>query len=184
VESRRPNVVSALKYIAQAERVVTFLAFLVLTLVLFADVVSRQLTGAGLIWARDVGVLANFVLTLVGIGIASAEGAHLRPRFADHWVPAAWNAAIEILREALMAAFCLAFALVAIVAVAETYRLEERMTILHGPVWVAQLVIPGVFLIASLRHAVLAAFPGLRASADTLANRDRAINGDESGADR
>ncbi len=78
----------SLRRVGQAERPITFAAFLVLIVVLFADVITREVTGAGIIWARQIGVYANLLLTLVGIGIASAQGAHLRPRFADAWRPA------------------------------------------------------------------------------------------------
>ena len=150
--------------VARVERAVTFAAFLVLIVVLFGDVVSRELTGAGLTWARQLGVYANLLLTMAGIGIASAEGAHLRPRFADCWLPARWNPWLARLQEALMSAFCVAFAVVAALAVAETRALDERAAVLHWLVWPFQLIIPVVFAVASLRHTLFAAFPGLRST--------------------
>lgn len=158
----RPLPVAILAVIARVERVVTFSAFMILVVILFGDVLSRELTGAGLTWARDLGVLANFVLTMVGIGIASSEGAHLRPRFADRWLPRDWEPALDALREGLMAAFCLAFAVVASVAVYETAILDEHLPVLRWPTWPFQLLIPVVFLIAALRHSLLGAYPQLR----------------------
>lgn len=148
--------------VARVERAVTFAAFVALVAVLFADVLSRELTGAGLVWARQAGVWANLVLTMVGIGIASSAGAHLRPRFADGWLPAAWGPQLERLGEALMAAFCIAFASIAFFAVAETHALDERAAMPDWPVWPFQAVIPAVFVVAALRHALYAAWPGLR----------------------
>lgn len=150
--------------IGQLERAITFTAFLVLITVLFADVISREVTGAGIIWARQIGVYANLFLTMVGIGVASADGAHLRPRFADRWLPAAWDPALERLQEALMAAFCLAFAIVAALAVTETRTLDERSAMPPWLVWPFQAVIPAVFLVACLRHAMFAVIPSLRAA--------------------
>ncbi|MCK6370319.1 MAG: TRAP transporter small permease [Gammaproteobacteria bacterium] len=144
------------------ERAVTFIAFMILCAVLFADVLSRELTGAGLTWARDVGVLANLVVTMVGFGIASAHAAHLRPRFGDRWLPAAWTPVLDTLREALMAAFCLAFATVGTAAVLETAALAESLPVLRWPAWPFQLVIPVVFALAALRHAALAIRADLR----------------------
>jgi TRAP-type C4-dicarboxylate transport system permease small subunit len=148
--------------VGRAERAVTFAAFAALVAVLFADVLSRELTGSGLVWARQAGVWANLVLTMVGIGVASATGAHLRPRFADTWLPAAWDAQLERLGEALMAAFCLAFAAIAAIAVAETHALAERAAMPDWPVWPFQAVIPAVFVVGAIRHALYAAWPGLR----------------------
>jgi TRAP-type C4-dicarboxylate transport system permease small subunit len=152
---------SALLRIAQAERAVTFAAFVVLVAVLFADVTMREITGAGLIWARQAGVYANLFLTLIGIGIASAAGAHLRPRFADRWLPRAWDRWLARVQDLLMSAFCLAFSLVAVAAVAETHMLGERTSLPDWPVWPFQSVIPAVFAVASLRHLAYAVFPRL-----------------------
>ena len=72
----------------------TSAAFAVLVVVIFADVVWRWTTGSGIFWAREVGVFANIVLTIIGIGIASSDGTHLRPRFFDRVFPGAlgWRA--------------------------------------------------------------------------------------------
>ncbi len=148
--------------IERIERAVAFSAFMVLVAVLFSDVLSRELTGAGLPWARDAGVLANLLLTMVGIGIASSEGAHLRPRFADRWLPANWSPVLDVLQDGLMALFCLAFATVAATAVVETAMLGEQLPVLRWPVWPFQLVIPIVFSIAAFRHGLIAMFPELR----------------------
>lgn len=145
-----------------AERQATFAAFMILVAVLFADVLSRELSGAGLLWARQLGVYANLVVTMLGLGVASASGAHFRPRFADDWLPATWEPWLVRLQEALMAAFCVGFALVAAVAVAETRALHERSSLPSWPVWPFQAVIPLAFLSAGTRHALLACWPQLR----------------------
>lgn len=146
----------------RVERVVTFLAFLLMVGVIFGDVLARELTGTGLHWARQAGVYANLVVVMFGIGLASAGGAHLRPRFADGWLPEAWGPVIDRLADLLMAAFCLTFALAAADVVAETYRLGERSTVLRTPVWPVQAVIPLVFLLAAVRHGCYALYPDLR----------------------
>jgi TRAP-type C4-dicarboxylate transport system permease small subunit len=159
---REQSAAAALAAIGRVERAVTFGAFAVLIVVLFADVVSREVSGSGLVWARQLGVYANLVLTMVGIGVASADGAHLRPRFADRWLPAALDAHVERVGEALMAVFCLAFAVAAAVAVAETRALGERTPMPAWLVWPFQAVLPAVFLVASARHALFATWPRLR----------------------
>jgi TRAP-type C4-dicarboxylate transport system permease small subunit len=151
-----------LRLIAGGERVITFAAFLVMIAVVFADVVNREITGTGLHWARQAGVYAHIFVVMFGIGIASAEGAHLRPRFADRWLPRGWDPLLERLQELLMALFCLGFALVAASVVVETYELQERAVVLRNLVWPFQLIVPMVFLVAAVRHGLFAAFPQLR----------------------
>jgi TRAP-type C4-dicarboxylate transport system permease small subunit len=153
---------TVLEGLARLERVVTFTAFVVLIAVVFGDVAVREVTGTGVHWARQVGVYANIFVVMFGIGLASATGAHLRPRFADNWLPASWDPYLVRLQEALMAAFCLAFALVAASVVHETFALQERSVVLRIIVWPFQAVIPLVFSIAAIRHGLFAAWPVLR----------------------
>lgn len=145
-----------------AERSISFAAFIVLVVVVFADVASRELTGTGLHWARQAGVYANLFVVVIGIGVASAEGAHLRPRFADHWLPSRWEPVVVRLQELLMAGFCLVFAIVAVSVVAESYQLQERSSVLRTLVWPVQSIIPLVFGVAALRHTLYGIFPQLR----------------------
>ena len=84
------NLEMFLNRLAVFERWITGSAFVLLIVIVFADVAVRELTGAGLHWARQAGVYANIFVVMLGFGLASASGSHLRPRFADHWLPASW----------------------------------------------------------------------------------------------
>jgi TRAP-type C4-dicarboxylate transport system permease small subunit len=148
--------------VVRAERFLSFAAFMILITVVFADVASREITGTGLHWARQAGVYANLFVVMFGIGIASAHGAHLRPRFADHWLPSSWEPALIRIQEGLMALFCLAFAAVAVWVVMGSYALGERSVVLGFAIWPFQAIIPLVFMIAGIRHTAYAAFTSLR----------------------
>lgn len=144
------------------EVALTSAAFAVLVAVVFADVAWRWLSGSGLIWAREVGVFANIVLTILGIGIASADGTHLRPRFFDRIFPAAWDGALTRLQELLTALGFAVLAWIAIAVVHETWQLEDRSIVLRWLIWPVQLVLPLAFVLGTLRHGIFAAFPPLR----------------------
>jgi C4-dicarboxylate transporter DctQ subunit len=146
----------------RAERAVTFAAFFVLVVVVFGDVVAREVTGTGLHWARQAGVYANLVVVMFGIGLASADGAHLRPRFADGWLPTAWDPWLTRVREWLMALFCAGFAAVAGSVVADSLSMGERSAVLRIVVWPFQAVIPLAFALAAVRHALYGWYPSLR----------------------
>jgi len=155
--------------LARLEHGVTFAAFVVLIAVVFLDVMARKVTGSGLHWASQAGVYANVIVVMIGLGVASASGAHLRPRFADGWLPSRWNPWLVRLQELLMAVFCGVFAGLGTDIVLETWRLGEVSPVLGNPVWPVQLIVPLAFALAALRHALYAAWPGLRPPADPLA---------------
>jgi TRAP-type C4-dicarboxylate transport system permease small subunit len=158
---------NALRGVERTEVAITASAFAVMIVVIFADVVVRRVTGSGLVWAREVGVFANIVLSVVGIGIASAHGAHLRPRFVDSWVPASWDPVMRRVQE-LLTAF--AFAILTWLSwqvVSETRELEESSTVLRWLVWPIQLCLPLAFGLAVLRHMLFALVPALRPREET-----------------
>lgn len=154
--------------IGRAERSLSFIAFVLLIVIVFADVVSREVTGTGLHWARQAGVYANLFVVMFGFGLASAHGAHLRPRFADKWLPARWEPGLVRIQEGLMAIFCLGFAFVAILVVVDSHALGAKSAVLRIAIWPFQAVIPLVFLIAAFRHAAYAAFSSLRPPENVL----------------
>jgi TRAP-type C4-dicarboxylate transport system permease small subunit len=162
------RVAQLLERIGAAERALSFTAFLVLIFVVFADVVSREFSGTGLHWARQAGVYANIFVVMFGIGLASAHGAHLRPRFADGWLPARWAPGLVRVQEGLMAIFCLGFALLAASVVIDSHALGERSVVLRIVIWPIQAIIPLVFLIAAFRHGAYGVFSALRPTEDVL----------------
>ncbi len=144
------------------ERAITCAAFLVLIVAVFADVLSRELSGTGLHWARQTGVYANVVVVMFGLGLASAGGSHLRPRFADRWLPARMEPLLMRGNDLGMALFCLVFAWIATGVVAESIALGERSVALRVAVWPFQSVVPLAFGVAGVRHLAYAVFPELR----------------------
>ncbi|WND03501.1 TRAP transporter small permease [Temperatibacter marinus] len=149
-------------YALRAEKALTVFAFIVMTLVIVGDVISRKVTGLGIIGAPRIAVFAMIVTAFASFGLASDGRRHLRPKFADQWFPAAWDPVITRIQELLTASFCLAFAGVAIGVVQETYALQEVTRMLQMPVWPMQALIPLVFLVAGIRHAIYGLYLDLR----------------------
>lgn len=160
---------TTLQGLHRVERWTCTIAFVVLASVLFLDVVLRTLLGNGLAWSHQAGVYANMVVSLLGIGLASASGSHLRPRFADHWLPASWEPLIERLQGLLSALLFLLFAVLATQLVVESIELQERSTVLQSLVWPVQSLLPLAFSIAFVRHLLFALYPQLSPVAQEVA---------------
>jgi TRAP-type C4-dicarboxylate transport system permease small subunit len=167
--TKNPRLNRCLHGMARFERVLCALAFAVLASALFLDVLLRELIGNGLPWARQVGVYSNIVVALIGIGLASQAGTHLRPRFADGWLPARFESVIAVLQHAVTALFFLGFAAIALQLVFETYQLKEISTVLRTPVWPVQALLPLAFLLGALRHGLYAYDPSLGPVAEEAA---------------
>ncbi len=146
----------------RAEVVLTTAAFVVLIAVIFGDVVMRRVTGSGIVWARELGVFANIVLTIIGIGLASADGTHLRPRVFDRLVPRSWDPFMTRLQELLTAVAFGVLAWIAFNVVQETIALDDRSFVLRWAVWPIQICLPLAFAAGFVRHGIYALDPALR----------------------
>lgn len=154
--------VRVLNGLQRLEKYLVIAAFLLLVTVVFADVVSREITGAGLYWASRLGLWANVLIVMAGFGLASSEGVHLRPRFTDSWLPASWEPLLCRLQHLCMALFCGAIGLLAVRVVFTTWQLGEVSVDLYLPIWPVQAFLPLAFATAFLRHLLYAFFPELR----------------------
>lgn len=146
----------------RAEVVLTTAAFVVLIAVIFGDVLMRRITGSGIVWAREVGVFANIVLTIIGIGLASADGTHLRPRVFDRLVPRSLDPAMTRIQESLTAIAFGVLAWIAFSVVQETIALDDRSIVLRWAVWPIQICLPLAFTAGFVRHGIYALDPTLR----------------------
>jgi TRAP-type C4-dicarboxylate transport system permease small subunit len=153
---------SLLAGLRRAELAVTTAAFVVLVAVIFGDVLVRRVTGSGIVWAREIGVMANIVLTIIGIGLASADGTHLRPRAFDRLFPESWDPVMTRIQEGLTAIAFAVLAVVAIMVVRETIELDDRSIVLRWVVWPVQATLPIAFAVATVRHGMFALRPDLR----------------------
>ena len=156
------SVHALMRGLQKAEKGLAIGAYGVLVAGVFADVLSREFTGGGLFWASQVRVWANVIVVMAGFGLASADGAHLRPRFADNWLPQSWQPVLHTLQHVCMALFCLAIGLLASRVVFGSWQLGEVSIDLFLPVWPVQLFLPLAFLDAALRHLLYAGYPALR----------------------
>ena len=153
---------SLLQVLQKFEQRACCIAFIILATVLFADVVLRSFLGSGLPWSHQVGVYANMVVSLLGLGLASVGDNHLRPRFADHILPISWEPVMVRLQPLVTALAFVLFAILSIELVLESIRLQERSTVLQTLVWPVQCLLPLAFGLAAFRYGLFVVYPTLQ----------------------
>jgi TRAP-type C4-dicarboxylate transport system permease small subunit len=158
-----------LKTLQRVEIFLCIVAFAVMASVLMLDIIFRTFLGNGLAWSHQVGVYANIVVSLLGLGLASANGSHLRPRFADNWLSRSWEPVIQRLQQLVTALFFLFFAALAGQLIIESYQLQERSTVLQTLVWPVQLLLPLAFGLGAIRHGLYALYSELQPTPSELA---------------
>lgn len=167
-----------LSWVGRVERGITLAAFALMALSLMADVISRRLFMTGLIGATEIAVIGMVAVAMFGIGIATDEGAHLRPRVFDALIPAGMVAGLERIASAVTAVFFGAFAVLAIWMVIESIGLGDRTEILRLPIWTLQAMIALAFTTNALRFLIYAVDPSLHPSEDLEESAAGAADGE------
>ncbi|MFL2771102.1 MAG: TRAP transporter small permease [Rhodospirillaceae bacterium] len=138
-----------------------FLAFLLMAASLMGDVLKREFTGSGWFGAPQVGVVGMIVVAYMGIALASANGSHFRPKFADPLL-ARWDSLANRIGEFGFAIFCFFMAYVALHVSIESYELADVSAVLRWPIWPIQAVIVLGFGLVGLRHTLYGIFLDIR----------------------
>jgi len=155
---------STSQWLAKVDKTESFLcaiAFALLTLCIFSDVLLRELFGNGIHWAQRIALNANVLLVFAGFGLATTKDEHLRPRILDHALPKKWDPLITRCQQLFLSIFYFAVVITACLVVFKTYQLAETDDVLGWSVWPLQSLIPLAFLLASIRHAIYFFKPAL-----------------------
>ncbi len=164
--------------IGRAERVLTVAAFALMAVALLADVISRRVFQTGLIGATEVAVVGMIAVAMFGIGIATDEGAHLRPRLFDRLFPKSAEGLVDRAASFVTGAFFTVFAALSVWMVIESAGLGDRTEIMNFPVWMLQSMIAIAFATNAARSFVFAADPSLKPSDDPEATAAEAVDGE------
>jgi TRAP-type C4-dicarboxylate transport system permease small subunit len=153
---------AVLKALQRLEQVGTTLAFVVMVGVLAWDIAGRELLGGGKIWATPIAVYANVFMAFIGIGIASAHGTHLRPRFFDGLAPKTLAPAFDRFTDAGFALFAVGAGVLCWQVVQESIQLQETDPVLQWQVWPFQVILVAAFALTAIRHTLYTLWPALR----------------------
>ncbi len=147
--------------LAKLEVWLAFSAFVVMLGALVADVTGRELPslfGGGKLWATPVAVYANVFMSFIGMGIASSQASHMRPRIFDRLAPAWADKALNRFTHLGFGLFCAVFCWFSLRMVMDSIALAEIDTVMQWPVWPFQLTLVVAFFIGALRHALWGVF--------------------------
>lgn len=151
------------------EKWVAIAAFALVTVLLFADVLGRELFGHGIFWAQRVAVYGATVAGLLGFALCTARGGHLRPSSFDKLFPSGLSVPVNRVADLLSFGICMFLAVYGFDFVANSFNLGERGQALDMPLWPVQLILPYCFVSAGLRYLLFAFFPALRPAESEVA---------------
>jgi len=156
------------------ECAVAMLAYAVISILLISDVFGREFLGpmlhvlgfeagaTGLYGSQKIALYAMIIGSFLGLGIATATGAHLLPRVAFGWIPASWGPHVDRIADVLTGAVICVIAWYAWIFVQSTREAGTLGPVYDIKVWIVQLIIPIGYLSAGLRYFIFALWPAAR----------------------
>lgn len=151
-----------LKGLRYLEAFVCVMAFSIAVIALMSDVVGRELFGHGVFGAQRIAVWATAVVGLVGFALVTSDAGHLRPQFADRWLPPSVEPVIGRVADVISALVCVFLGYYAVLFVRSSFDLGERGVGVPIELWPLQIILPWMFLSSGFRHLSFAAFPALK----------------------
>ncbi|MCF3592486.1 TRAP transporter small permease [Rhodobacteraceae bacterium LMO-12] len=140
------------------------LAYVLIASMLLGDVIAREVLGTSLGGVQRISVYLMIITGFLGLGLASAKGRHLRPRFADGLIPETFTTVASRIGSGLMCIIFIGFFVIAVQYVHETYSYGDLARSTKFPLWVIQLIIPYAFASISLRYLIFFVYPALSPS--------------------
>ncbi len=141
------------------------------------DVIGREFIGpvlrfvgldpgaTGIFAAQKLSVFALVIGSFAGIGIATATGSHIVPRFAPAGCRRRGGRRWTALADVLTGLFLVGVAWFGFKFVGSSFKTDLRAPVLDWPVWPIQLFIPLGFLSAAGRYFALCRLAGAQAAA-------------------
>lgn len=155
-----------LRALNTVESVAAAIAYVLVAALLIGDVVGREIIGKGIFGASKMAVFAAIVAGFLGLSLATAANAHIRPAFMDWVFPGSWAARIG---DGFACAFFCAAAVFGILFVIQSYEYKEKAAVIYWQLWPIQMVIPYAFFSTSVKHGIFALWPGLKPKPDEAA---------------
>lgn len=151
-----------LKGLGLFERIACAAAFVVMAGALITDVSMREITGAGILGAPQVGVIGMIAVAMFGFGLAASSGGQLRAKFFDGLVPATAERTVSRIADLITAAMLVVLAWLATVMTVESATLRDVTSVLRWPIWPMQAIIVAAFGLNAIRYTLFAVYPELR----------------------
>lgn len=155
-----------LRALNTVESIAAAVAYVIVAGLLIGDVVGREILGKGIFGASKMAVFAAIISGFLGLSLATAANAHIRPAFMDWVFPGAWAARVG---DAFACVFFSAAGVFAILFVIQSYEYSEKAAVIYWQLWPIQMVIPYAFFSTALKHGIFATWPGLKPSSGEAA---------------
>lgn len=144
------------------ESLIAVIAYAIITTALVADIAARELFHYSIWGIQKIAVYSAIAAGLVGLGLATAKGKHIRPKFTDNWAPKPWTRNLARIGDTIACLTFVGAGYYSILLVQDSYGFGFLAPVLDWPIWPFQLILPYTFFSTAIRHGAYALLPDLR----------------------
>ena len=157
-----------LKWLQRFESVIAAIAYAIVAGLLLGEIVAREFFASSIWGSQRMAVFAAIFAGFLGLTLTTGVNGHLRPQFADRWLPAAWDTAVARFGDFLSAIIFLSMAWFSSAYIGETFTNGDQAAVLYWPLWPLQLVLPYAFVSCALKHTIFGLKPALKPAASLM----------------
>jgi TRAP-type C4-dicarboxylate transport system permease small subunit len=151
-----------LKALLRIESAMAAIAYGAVAVLLSSDIVAREVFNFSIMGAQKWAVFATALAGFLGLVMATADNAHLRPQVFDSWLPTSMHRAAIRFGDVLSALIFGVMGWFAVVYVSGTFVNNDQAAVLYIPLWPIQMVMPYAFFSCALRHVAFALWPDMK----------------------
>lgn len=138
------------------------LCYAVVALAMISDVFAREFFNYSIYGVQRAAVLFVIATAYFGLGLATSQNQHLRPRFADGWAPARYQSLVTRLGDLLSAIAFATMGYFSFLMVKANHEWDETIPVILIPLWTVQWIMPYGFFSAAIRFVVFFLRPDLK----------------------
>ncbi|PKL83896.1 MAG: hypothetical protein CVV24_02805 [Ignavibacteriae bacterium HGW-Ignavibacteriae-3] len=129
-------------FFAKLEKIFLVIGVVVMTLVVFFDLLFRNLFDDGFIWAKELAAFLMIWVGFIGASLATKENKHLVVGIPEKLFPSKTLPYVSLLVCLIVFSVTIFIAYLGFNYVSETREFGETSLVLNIPLWIVQIIIP------------------------------------------
>ncbi len=138
-------------FFAKIEKIFLVIGVSVMVLVVFFDILLRELFDGGFIWAKELAAFLMIWVGFVGASLAAKENKHIVVGIPEKLFPKKVLPYVSLFASVIIFTVTILIAYLGFNYVSETRELGETSLVLKIPLWIVQIIIPISLVIIAFR---------------------------------
>ncbi len=136
---------------AKIEKIFLVIGVSVMILVVFFDIILRELFDGGFIWAKELAAFLMIWVGFVGASLAAKENKHIVVGIPEKLFPKKVLPYVSLFASVIIFTVTILIAYLGFNYVLETKEFGETSLVLNIPLWIVQIIIPASLVIIAFR---------------------------------